>query len=69
MAAPYDVVVVTGYAITAKWTQPEVISGLLQKYILRAHNLDHPEIPPVEAEYGDKTFQGRIEILAVIFFY
>lgn len=68
LSAPYDVVVVTGYVITAKWRQPDLISGLLQKYVLRAHNIEHPDILPVEAEYDDKTFQGISNLCTVIYY-
>lgn len=60
VSAPFDVVVVTGYIITAKWTVPQSISGLLSKYVLRAYNLDYLDIPPVQAEYGDKIFAGKL---------
>ena len=59
VSSPFDVVVVTGYIITAKWTVPQSISGLLSKYVLRAYNLDYFDIPPVQAEYGDKIFAGK----------
>jgi hypothetical protein len=38
---------------------PQSISGLLSKYVLRAYNLDYFDIPPVQAEYGDKIFAGK----------
>jgi hypothetical protein len=39
------------------WRKPEYPEKII--YVLRAYNLDYFDIPPVQAEYGDKIFAGK----------
>ncbi|KAK3093068.1 hypothetical protein FSP39_010666 [Pinctada imbricata] len=58
---PYNVTVLSGYVIEARWESPISSSGLLSKYILRAYSLDEPSLAPVESEFTNlNRFQGKI---------
>lgn len=66
---PYNVTVISGYIIQGSWQQPESTAGLLSMYALKAYNLDHPEIPPVEARfYNDTIFKGMFDTFCQLTF-
>ncbi|XP_060070524.1 usherin-like [Ylistrum balloti] len=43
---PYDVTVLSGYVITARWQRPLITAGLLTKYILLAYDRTNASVPP-----------------------
>ncbi|XP_062584554.1 usherin-like isoform X1 [Saccostrea cucullata] len=58
---PYNVRVLSGFEISASWYSPQSSAGLLSQYILRAHNIDKPQEPPVEAVFTDTgVYSGKI---------
>ncbi len=49
---PFDVVVHSGYKLTAKWGQPTgPNTGPLTIYTLKAYNSELPDIEPLQANY------------------
>lgn len=60
---PYSVTVLSGFEISASWYPPKSSAGLLTHYILRAYNMDRPELPPVETIFTDTSIYNGETIL------
>ena len=50
---PYDVEVISGYQIKAKWHKPTGHTGVITQFLLRAYNLDIPGESPVQVVYNN----------------
>ena len=58
VSAPSSVQVLTGFSLYATWNEPSGKTGRLDSFLLRAYNLDDPEITPLEVSYNATVFQG-----------
>ncbi|XP_021347323.1 usherin-like [Mizuhopecten yessoensis] len=57
---PFEVKVLSGYVITARWQSPLITAGLLTKYILLAYDRKSPKVPPVQEEFTIDKMYGEI---------
>lgn len=65
---PYSVTVLSGFEISASWYPPKSSAGLLTHYILRAYNMDRPELAPVETIFTDMSiYNGETSGDSILF--
>ncbi|KAJ7988957.1 hypothetical protein DPEC_G00314570 [Dallia pectoralis] len=62
VAPPSSVQSGSGYSVLVRWDPPLQVRGVIERYELRAYNLDHPESSPVTASYlSTRNLTGLLE--------